>query len=136
MSDTLLPPLAAPGAESSSDATPKKRKATGVPFEKGDPRINRKGRPPNFDALRALAKSISHEIVLEEGTGEPLLIEGHMVTRAEALLRQLSVSRNPKERQYFLELAFGKIPDRVELSGHDGGPLIYQMTWGDESDGA
>jgi hypothetical protein len=30
------------------------------PFAKGDKRINRKGRPKTFDALRQLAQTIAH----------------------------------------------------------------------------
>ena len=32
-----------------------------IPFIKGDPRINRDGRPKNFDALRELAREIGYE---------------------------------------------------------------------------
>ena len=31
------------------------------PFKKGDPRINRKGRPKSFDKLRDLAVSLANE---------------------------------------------------------------------------
>ena len=44
-------------ADGNSGTVPKQLK----PFVKGDPRINRKGRPKSFDALRSLAQEIAHE---------------------------------------------------------------------------
>lgn len=73
------------------------------PFKKGDPRINRKGRPKSFDQLRALAQKISHEPIKEGAT----------MTAAEAILRKLALE-NPTR---FLEIAYGKVPDEVKLSG-------------------
>lgn len=110
-----------------------KNSATGRPFTKGDPRINRKGRPKSFDALRELARQISHEEA--QSGGQPIVINGHTVTVAEAMLRQLAQSKNPKDRQLFIEIAYGKVPNPVELSGKDGGPLNIQMTWGDNDAG-
>lgn len=91
------------------------------PFTKGDPRINRNGRPKSFDKLRELARAISHEPVKQ--SGEPLVIDGHIVTVAEAMLRQLATSKNPRDRQLFLEIAYGKVPAPVEVSGPDGGAV-------------
>ena len=105
-------------AKSSNTA---KNSAPGRPFVKGDPRINRKGRPKSFDALRELAQQISHEEALSGG--QPLIIDGHKVTVAEAILRQLAQSKNPKERQLFIEIAFGKVPTAVEMAGKNGGPI-------------
>lgn len=103
-----------------------KNSATGRPFTKGDPRINRKGRPKSFDALRELARQISHEEA--QSGGQPIVINGHTVTVAEALLRQLAQSKNPKDRQLFIEIAYGKVPNPVELTGKDGGPLAVEHT--------
>ena len=102
-------------------------------FTKGDPRINRNGRPPNFDALRKLAQQISHEPVKQNG--QPLVIEGHVVTVIEAVMRALASSKNPRDRELFLKYAYGAPPSAVEVSGKDGGAMVIQMTWGDVDSG-
>ena len=78
------------------------------PFVKGDPRINRKGRPRSFDALRTLAQQIAHEPT-------PDVVDGHVVTRAEAILRDMA--GDPDQHQRFLEIAFGKVPNEEKHSG-------------------
>ena len=77
------------------------------PFKKGDPRINRKGRPRNFDALRELAQQIGHE---------PVTIGDKRLTVTEAILRQWAQSKNPQLQRAFIEIAFGKVPDKVDLN--------------------
>jgi hypothetical protein len=70
-------------------------------FKKGDPRINRKGRPKSFDALRELAQKISHE-----------RLKDTPVTTIEAILRGMTVS-NPER---FIEIAFGKVPQPIDIT--------------------
>lgn len=67
------------------------------PFAKGDERINRKGRPPAFDTLRALARRIAEE-------GE----EGERAV--DLILRDLSRSKVFEKQKLFLEIAYGKVP--------------------------
>lgn len=89
-------------------------------FQKGDPRINRKGRPRDFDALRALAKQIASEQATVGG--KPVVIDDHIATNIEMVLRSLMSDK--KQAYRFIEYAFGKVPDQVEVSGKDGGPVI------------
>lgn len=81
-------------------------------FTKGDPRINRNGRPKSFDALRKLAQSLADEIARDKD-GHPIIIEGHIATKAEMILRGLS-DANPER---FLEIGYGKVPTPLEVSG-------------------
>ena len=96
---------------------------TGKGFVKGDPRINRKGRPRSFDQLRKLALSLLNEPA-KGADGQPIVIGDHVATNVEMILR--SAMRNPRFAQWVLEVAFGKVPDKVEVSGRDGAPLKVQ----------
>lgn len=96
-----------------SNTAENSRKATGKPFTKGDPRINRKGRPKSFDALRELAQQIAHEEA--KSGGAPVVVGGHKATVAEMILRQWAASKNPQLQRAFIEVAFGKVPDKTEI---------------------
>lgn len=97
-------------------------------FTKGDPRINRKGRPKNFDALRELAQQIAHEVARKKGTeGDPLIIDGHTATIAEAILRSWAYSQDARKQQAFIEYAFGKVPQRQEITGEDGKEITIKV---------
>lgn len=83
------------------------------PFVKGDPRINRNGRPKSFDKLRKLAQQLAHEDALD-ARGKPLIIDGQKQTQITMLLRQM-IRENPVK---FLEYAFGKPKDEITISGN------------------
>lgn len=85
-------------------------------FIKGDTRINRKGRPRTFDALRKLAQQIGHEDAVGED-GAPILIDENLITTTESILRQWAASKNPVLQIKFMEVAYGKVPDEVLVGG-------------------
>jgi hypothetical protein len=91
------------------------------PFTKGDPRINRRGRPKSFDELRTLCQSIAHETA--KSGGKPVEIDGHLATVTEVILRQWAQSKDPRLQQAFIAYAFGKVPDDVNVRGKDGEKL-------------
>ena len=90
----------------SSNTTPKQLGGcTGKGFVKGDPRINRNGRPRSFDAVRALAQKLARE---QSASGELAITE---------VLRRWRDSPEPSLQQAFVAYAFGKVPDKLETTG-------------------
>lgn len=85
-------------------------------FKKGDPRINRKGRPKTFDKMRELAQEISEEAA-KTPDGKELLWDGRQVTAVEYVLRRMAYSKNPTLLIKFLEIAYGKVPDNPTDDG-------------------
>jgi hypothetical protein len=89
-----------------------------IPFVKGDKRINRKGRPRSFDALRKLAIKIAGETI--PGAN------GDDITRIEAMLRVLTSSKAPADRALFLAYAYGKPKDEVDITT-GGDKIVVQL---------
>ena len=77
-------------------------------FKPRDPRINRKGRPKTFDKLRSLAQMIA----VEDG----ITTDEAILSNVEVILRGM-MKADPK---LFLEIAYGKVPNPIELSGKGG----------------
>jgi hypothetical protein len=111
---------------SNSNTVPKQLK----PFVKGDPRINRKGRPRSFDGARLLAQQIAHEIAK---IGEKDLIIGdHKVTVTEAILRQWAESRDARLQQAFIKIAYGEAPQTIQHQGIDRNPIKIVVVYEDK----
>ena len=97
------------------------------PFTKGDPRINRKGRPKSFDGVRELAQAIANEQAMVNK--QPFVIDGHIATVIEAILRQWATSNKPQLQQAFVAYAYGIPPQRSEHTGADGGALKLEVEY-------
>lgn len=86
---------------------------TGKGFVKGDPRINRRGRPKTFDALRTLAQAIAHEAAKIKG--EPVTVDGKPISLSEAILRKWATSPDPRLQMKFIAVAFGEVPTEQDV---------------------
>ena len=85
-------------------------------FKKGgDPRIWRFGKPKAFTALRELGQAIAHEKAKSKETGQTVIIDRHTATIGEMIMRSWATSRNPILQKGFIEIAFGKVPDEVNV---------------------
>lgn len=109
-----------------SDTVKKQRLVNLRPFRKNtdaggpDPRINRKGRPKGFDELRKLAQEIGAE---EDGNA----------TVIYNALRKLAKSRSGKEIKTFLEYAYGKVRDEVDVTSGGGQlKIVFEYENNDE----
>lgn len=99
------------------------------PFSKGDPRINRKGRPKSFDKLRALAVDIASEQAMNQN-GTPVLWNGKPVTNAELMLRMWLTDK--KYQKDFAEVAFGKVPLAVDVDASGKIELVVRYANSDD----
>ncbi len=102
---------------SSSSNTAAKQQATErlkpFRFKKGDPRINRTGRPRTFDQCRDLVQKIAHE--------ELQLKDGSKISVVEDVLRSLAKG-DTRAKEIFLQYGYGKVPDKIHMGDIDGKP--------------
>lgn len=94
------------------------------PFVKGDPRINRKGRPRTSDQLKDLGLSLLHEPAKDKD-GKPLIIDGHVATNLEMILRRMMSDK--RQSADLLDRVYGKPAQPVQLSGPDDGPIPVDL---------
>lgn len=92
------------------------------PFVKGDKRINRDGRPKNGGELGALFRRIGHEIATDKNGNPVKGPDGRPMTVVEVIARQKA--QDKRYQAEFIERGWGKVPQAVEHSGKDGGPIV------------
>ena len=102
-----------------------------TPFVKGDKRINRKGRPRIFDKLRELTLDMFSRPALD-ANGNQIVIEGKPVTMIEYVMWKMIRSKDPREVQYAVQVAYGKVPDHIQLTDGDNQPLIIKVVYDEE----
>lgn len=98
--------------------------------------INRKGRPSDFTGFRELAKAIAHEPAQakdKDGNLHPVTIDGKIATNAELMLRKWFASADARLQMHAMEVAFGKVPQPVDLRGDGGGAIVIK--WVDPESG-
>lgn len=106
---------------------PKRNRPRGKPFVKGDPRINRKGVPPEAIAARKFVQQIGAELIKlpdkkDEKTGT--VIPGEEMTRYYGMIRRMFSSNNPADRSMLIKMMHpGMLKDQVDVTT-DGKPLI------------
>lgn len=99
------------------------------PFKKGgDPRIWKGGRPRSFDGLRELAQQIANEVATDS-EGKALVRDGHSLTVAEAIMRKWAASKDTRLQIAFVEIAYGKVPTKHEVTGADDGPVRIMVEY-------
>jgi hypothetical protein len=87
---------------------------TGKGFVKGDPRINRAGRPrvpKSAVELNKLIDEIAAEDVVNPTTGE-------QVQRIKAMLRSLMTGRDSRGKVHILDRRYGKVAEKVDLTSN------------------
>jgi len=90
-----------------------------MPFKKGDPRINRKGRTPLGTTLAEYLRKIIEET--DEGKKQSIADEMMMMAIARAKRGQF---------QYWdaiMNRAYGKVPDKVEMTSQEK-PDLSKLT--------
>jgi hypothetical protein len=109
--------------------TPKPR-VIGKPFEKNDPRINRKGPPVVSDIKKYIKERMAEPAREARPNEDPKAVP----TRIHAIfskLLQMAFDGNIKAMELLLKYGYGNPAQMIEIMGKDGSPLqsIPMVAW-------
>jgi len=91
------------------------------PFKKNDPRINRGGRPRNYDLIHEIASRLCAEPAGLEDNPEG-------ISQLEAIMREWLTSQNFHKQLAVIQYAYGKIPEKLEIEKKEPNNIIIEWT--------
>lgn len=93
-----------------------------IHFKKGDPKINRKGRPPVLPELKdVLTKILNKRVAGKNGKGSKILIEAVLTALASKALKG-----DTRAAQEILDRVYGKVSQTLNHNIGEGGIIINQ----------
>ena len=94
------------------------------PFTADDPRINRNGRPRDYEALRKLVRAVGYEEVDVHEDGTPM-------TLIESIVRDWMTSKSFRKQLAAIQYGFGKVPEKLEVE-RNASKIVIRWTEMDE----
>ena len=94
------------------------------PFTQDDPRINRNGRPRDYEELRKMVREVGFEQVGVKEDGTPM-------TLIESIVRDWMHSKSFNKQLAALQYGYGKVPEKLEVE-RNASKIVIRWTEADE----
>jgi hypothetical protein len=96
----------------------------GKGFDAHPENINKYGIPSDVVTLKKMIQEMGNETIVVGTIGEGKLKTDIRLTRFERILFDWFESQSFDKQQAIMQYGLGKVPDKVELTGKDGKPLV------------